>query len=295
MNRKELMLNKPARKGLCALILTLGILLGTTRVYAQAPAPTFVVATIKPAPPDARGQGIGIPSPGRLGVTNMTLQTMIGFAFGTGGLNGPPVTGGPSWIDKDRYVVDAIAEKPGTMADYRLMLKALLVERFGLKIHTTSKEINVFDLVLARSDGKLGPGVTPWDGTCPGGREPQPAAPRSPRCGAFFTPTGMNLTGDSMAVLADMLSAPLVNLGRPVVDKTGLTGDYNMMLEYKFTPPPPPGGPAAPGPSAASAPDDLLPASLGTALQEQFGLKLQPAKGMTDVLIVDQAEKPKGN
>src|SRR5579862_5602130 len=116
---------------------------------AQAP-PSFVVATIKPAPPDARGQGIGSPSPGTFGINNQTLKQMLGFAFGNGGLVGMQVEGGPSWIDKDRYVVQGKAESPGKMDDYRAMLKTLLIERFSLKSHVVSKEVNVLNLVLAR-------------------------------------------------------------------------------------------------------------------------------------------------
>jgi uncharacterized protein (TIGR03435 family) len=257
---------------------------------AQAP-PSFVVATIKPAPPDARGQGIGSPSPGTFDVNNWTLKQMLGFAFGNGGLVGIQVESGPSWIDKDRYMVQGQAESPGKMDDYRAMLKTLLIERFSLKTHIVSKEINVFKLFLARKDGKLGPKVTEWDGTCPGGRAPEPPSPASPRCGAFFTPTGMNMTGDSMAVLANMLSTPIANLGRPVVDKTGLTGEYTYQLEYQFTPP----GPGAPPSEVGVAPDQPLPPALDTALQEQLGLKLQPAKGMVDVLVVDSAQKPSEN
>jgi uncharacterized protein (TIGR03435 family) len=260
---------------------------------AQAP-PSFVVATIKPAPPDARGQGIGSPSPGTFRVNNWTLKQILGFAFGNGGLVGIQVDGGPNWIDKDRYVVEGQAQSPGKMDDYRAMLKTLVIERFSLKSHTASKEVNVFNLVLARSDGKLGPKVTVWDGTCPGNRPPAPASPASPRCGAFFTPTGMNMNGDSMAVLANMLSTPIANLGRPVVDKTGLTGEYTYEFEYQFTPPGP-GGPGGPPVEIGVPPDQPLPPALGTALQEQLGLKLQAAKGMIDVLVVEAAEKPSQN
>jgi uncharacterized protein (TIGR03435 family) len=234
--------------------------------------------------------------PGRLVVNNWTLKQMLGFAYGNGGLVGMQVSGGPNWIDKDRYMVQGQAEGMPTPAEIRLMLKTLLIERFALKTHTATKEMDVLNLVLARSDGKLGPKVEKWDGTCPGGRPPQPASPAAPRCGAFFTPTGMNMTGDSMAVLANMLSTPISGLSRPVVDKTGLTDEYTYQFEYQFPRPGAPGAPAAISPgNPGVAPDEPLPPALGTALQEQLGLKLQPAKGMTEVLIVDQAEKPSEN
>ena len=99
------------------------------------------------------------------------------------------------------------------------------------------------------------------------------------------------MTGDSMAVLANMLSTPIPNLGRPVVDKTGLTSEYTYEFEYQFTPPNSGGPPAEIG----VPPEQPLPPALGTALQEQLGLKLQPAKGMIDVLVVESAQKPSEN
>jgi uncharacterized protein (TIGR03435 family) len=256
--------------------------------HAQTP-PSFVVATIKLAPPEAQGMRIGSPGPGRFTMVNMTLQGMIGFAWGgTGGTM--QVSGGPNWMDKDRFNVEAQAEGQPSMNDMRLMLRSLLIERFALKTHNTSKEIDVYNMVLARADKKLGPKVTDWDGKC-GGREPPPAAPGNPRCSAFFRPPGLVMVGVSMSVLANMLGGQLTGLGRPVVDKTGLTGEYNMELEYKF--PPPPGAPGAAAPAPAS--DDPFAPSLFTAVQEQLGVKLQAGKGTADVLVVDQANHPTEN
>jgi uncharacterized protein (TIGR03435 family) len=291
---KAFILNELLHEGVCILV-GVAVALCAAGEVACAQAPSFVVATIKPAPPDAQGQGVGI-QPGRLVVNNWTLKQMLGFAFGSGGLAGIQVSGGPNWIDKDRYMVQGQAEGTPNPAEFRAMLESLLIERFALKTHTESKEINVYNLVLARSDGKLGPKVEKWDGTCPGGRAPQPPAVASPRCGAFFTQTGMNMTCDSMAVLANMLSTPIAGLDRPVVDKTGLSDEYTYQFEYQFP------RPGAPGQATSAAPDaagitatDLLPPALGTALQEQLGVKLQPAKGTTDVLVVDQAQKPSEN
>ena len=266
-----------------ATVLLAGACLGKL-VHAQPP-PSFEVATIKPADPDARGQFIRIPSPGRISVTNMTLLDLIRFAYSEGLGANLEITGGPNWLNRDRYDVEAKAEGTATPPEMRLMLRTLLAQRFALKLHSDSKEVNVYAMVLARSDGKLGPKVQPWDGKC-SGREPPPAQPKGPRCGAFFRPPGMALEGVSMEVVADMLSTPIVNLGRPVVDRTGLKGEFTMQLEFQFRPP---------GPNAKAPPDDPLAPSLFTALQEQFGLKLQSSRGNADFLVVDQAEKPSAN
>ena len=250
--------------------------------HAQAP-PKFEVATIKPADPNAQGQFIRLPSPGRISVTNMTLLQLIRFAYAEGLGTNLEITGGPNWLDRDRYDVEAKVEGAAPPAQLRLMMRNLLAERFALKLHPETKEVNVYAMVLARSDGKLGPKVQAWDGKC-NGREPPPAQPKGPRCSAFFRPPGMVLEGVSMAVVADMLSTPVVNLGRLVLDRTGLTGEFSMQLEFQFRPP-----------GAPAAADDTFAPSLFTALQEQLGLKLQSARGNMDMLVVDQAEKPTEN
>lgn len=258
-----------------------------TLAHAQS-TPKFEVATIKPADPDARGEFIRIPSPGRITFTNMSLLKLIRFANSEGLGTDLEITGGPNWLDKDRFDVEAKAEGPATPADLRLMMQTLLAERFALKSHPETKEVNVYALVLARADGKLGPKVQPWDGKC-NGKEPPPAQPNGAkvlRCGAFFRPPGMVLEGASMAILAEMLSTPLPNLGRLVVDRTGLSGEFNFQLEFQFLPP---------NLNGQTLPDDPLAPSLFTAVQEQLGLKLQSARGNTNVLVVDQAEKPSAN
>ena len=256
-------------------------------VVAQAQTPeAFEVATIKRAAPDAQGQFIR-PSPGRLSIINMTLLQMIRFAYGEGMAYNLEITGGPSWIDKDRYDLEGKAASQVPLSERQAMLKTLLADRFGLKVHTDSKEVNVYAMTVARSDGKLGPKVQSWDGTC-SGRDAPPSNgnPKSPRCGAFFRPPGMEFEGVTMEIVADFLSNPATNLGRPVVDKTGLTGEYTMQLEFQFR---------RSGPPGDAAPVDEFSASLSTALREQWGLKLQSAKGNIEVIVVDQASRPTEN
>jgi uncharacterized protein (TIGR03435 family) len=258
-----------------------------TPVNAQ-PSLSFEVAVIKPADPDAQGRVIRIPpGTGKVSVTNMTVLELIRFAYGEGLGASLEITGGPSWIDKDRYSIEAKAEAGATTSDLRLMLQSLLAERFDLKVHKEPKEVNVYALVPTRPDSKLGPKAQPWDGKCNGGQPPaiQPNR-KMPRCGAFFQASGMSLEGATMAVLADMLSTPVANLGRPVVDRTGLTGEFTLQLEYPFR---------LPGPAEAPAADDPLAPSLFTALQEQLGLKLQSARGNIEVLVVDRAGRPSEN
>jgi len=276
------------RTFLAAALMTAGVTFLPERLAHAQAALHFDVATIKPSDAPNPGGFLNFPGPGRLSAPNFTLQTLISFAYSAelGGVGGQ-VTGGPSWINQTRYNVQAQAEGNPTNPEMILMLRTLLADRFALKVHIESKERDVYSLVLARTDKKLGPKVTPWNGKC-GDREPPPAQPGStgPRCSAFFRPPGMFMRGVSMATMANMLSTPIANLGRPVVDKTGLTGEFDFDFEFTFTPA---------GPNTAPAPADPLAPSLFTALQEQLGLKLEAAKGPVKVLVVDSAERPTEN
>ena len=265
------------------MILHLVVLLDLAIAAKAQSLPAFEAATVKRAAPDAQGEFIR-PSPGRLVITNMTLLQMIRFSYGEGMAFNLEITGGPGWVDKDRYDVEGRAAGQVSLAERRLMLRTLLAERFGLRVHTNSKEVNVYAMTVARSDGKLGPKVQPWDGKC-GGKEPPPAngSPKSPRCGAFLRPPGMEFEGVTMEIVADMLSSPVTSLGRPVVDRTGLTGEYTIQLEFPFRP------------RGSAAAEDESAVSLFTALQEQWGLRLQSAKGNIDVIVIDQASRPAEN
>ncbi len=169
---------------------------------------------------------------------------------------------------------------------FRTMLRALLEERFALKTHRETQSIDVYALVLARSDGKLGPKVEVWDGTCGGRTPPEEDDPKTPRCSALFRPPGMFLEGVTMFAVAEMLSLQRQAVGRIVEDRTGLTGRYKMELEFQFTPP---------SPGQATGPADPDGPSIFTAVREQWGLKLEPSKGPLEVVVVDSAQPPTEN
>lgn len=252
-----------------------------TFVHAQTPA--FDVATIKRSDPAAQGALMNFPAPGRLSITNFTLRMLIGQAFGQELGQGYQVTGGPDWLERDRFVIVGQAPAGTPRAQLVTMLRSLLIERFALKQHIEAKEVDAYSLVVARTDGRLGPKLQKWDGTCNGKPAP-PAQPNAtgPRCSAFFRPPGLVMRGVPMTVVANMLSAQITNLGRPVVDRTGLTGEWDFDLEVSFAPP-------SPTTADAAAP------SLFVALPEQLGLKLEPARTKVNVLVVDSAQPPTEN
>ena len=258
-------------------------------VFAQS-APRFEVATVKLAAPDApvRNQMIRV-SPNRMSIQSMSLVWMIYTAYGEGMNTSATVTGGPDWANRTAYAVEGLSHEPATQRQFQAMLRTLLEDRFGLKIRTEMRSGNVYALVLDRSDGKLGPNVQPWDGTCAGGRMPTPDDdPAYPRCLSGYGGPGLRLDGATMYNAADLLSLPASRnlLGRVVQDRTGLNGRYRMLLEYKFTAP----RPLDPG----VLPDNSQP-SLSTAIREQWGLKLVPDQGPFKVFVVESAHPPTEN
>lgn len=280
---------------------------GLVSLDAQAPAPqaaipTFEVASIKRNNSGdgftTRGGGPG----GRVNYVNVPVRQIIIAAYQ---LQPFQIIGGPSWITADRFDVIAKAPDGSTPEQTNLMLRSLLADRFKLKVHTETREMPVYSLVKARPDGKLGDKLQPAAVDCgPTGRgrggppPPGPGAtpgapgPQAPLmgCRAMITPGRLQMGGQPLSQLAQMLSN---QVARPVIDKTGLTGSYD--IELSFMPEGPgrggPVGPLPPGMPPIQPPDPDAP-SLFTALQEQLGLKLESERGPVDVIVIDSIEQP---
>ena len=242
----------------------------------------FEVATIKAAASNGDASGV-VPSasPGRIEYRNMTLRLLIYQAYGTGLSTAMNVSGGPGWINRNRYTIEAIAAGNPTDREFRAMLRSLLEERFALQTHIETREIDVYALLANRADGKLGPKVAPWNGTCASGKAPRAGDDLTmPRCMAAFRPPGLVLEGVSMIPVAEMLSTQRRLLGMIVQDRTGLAGPYHIELEFDF---------------AAPLQPDYSGPSIFTALKEQLGLKLEASKGPLQVVVVDSARTPDEN
>jgi len=300
---------------------------------AETKAPAFEVASIKPNKSGDGRVGIGFQPGGRFTATNITLGMLLGQAYrlqgGRGGGPGAPnqqIVNAPNWINSDHFDIVGKADGNVPPDQFPELLKSLLVERFKLAAHTESREFQVYALVLARSDGKLGPGLRPASPECaatiaargrggppangpggpggPGGAAgpggpggpgrgviagpPQPGEPMP--CGMMrFAPGNVAAGGALISQLTTTL-VPWVN--RIVVDKTGLTGPYE--IDLKWTPDQIPGGGSGPGggpPPGIPAIDPNGP-SIFTAVQEQLGLKLDSTKAPVDVLVIDHVEPP---
>ena len=253
-------------------------------LIAQAPAPpTFEVASVKPVPAGANLPQRGTNFVGdRVAIGNMTLQTIIQMAYQ---IAPTEIIGGPGWIGNERFDITAKAAAVSPSDQLRLMLQSLLAERFKLAAHIEARSTPVYALMVARSDGRLGPLLHPEARDCEPLRVVARAKPGTPDPCAG--PSGTSGSGFGHIVQTsrpiDLLTTilrPVVD--RPIVNRTGLTGSYDWDLTFnpRFF---------LQGSSAGTDSDGI---SIFTALEEQLGLKLQPTTASQDVLVVEHVERP---
>jgi len=246
---------------------------------ASAEAPAFDVISIHLNNGSSQTSGNGSFRMMRVGsrslpdgysASNIDLKSLIANAYG---VRPEQISGGPSWIDSNHYDIEAkivpadgAALQPLTKERRNLMLRSLLADRFKLVVHTETKEQPIYELVVAKSGSKLQPA-----------KSDQPTRMIMSGSGKFSMETAQ------ISALIYQLSP---QLGRPVIDKTGLTGNYEIKLEWARD-----SGSA----SSDAAPSDASAPSIFTAVQEQLGLKLVSTKGPVDTLVIDHAEPPTAN
>ncbi len=234
----------------------------------------FEAVSIKTAPPGARGGGYNL-SPGRLNAKNQSLRDLVKFAFD---LQDYQVTGGPGWLDTDRYEIFATYPGATTTAERGRMMQSMLADRLALAVHRESKEVAGYALEVSRNGPKF-----------------HAAAPgeHSMMLGRSATTGQRTLTAASanMAGLAEILATIM---RRPVEDKTGLNGIFDFALEW--TPDETQVGLAVPGkePHEESS-DSPIGLSLSAALQKTLGLTLKTQKTPVEVIVIDHAEKASVN
>jgi len=231
-----------------------------------APAPAYEVATIKPA--EADGPGI---------LLRGYIQAAFGLPSNTVGL-----VLGPDWINNTRYMIqakppDSIRDAMQTMTseeksrETRLMMQSLLADRFQLKAHFETREMPVYELVVAKGGSKLKEAADPARGAAAVGR------------------SAIRGTAIPMRALVGLLPAVPDIGGREVIDKTGLTGVYDFSLKWT------PLQAAGAGENGAAPASGGEEASFFTAIEEQLGLKLVPDKEQGQVLVIDRIEQPSEN
>ena len=263
-------------------------------VAAQDAPSRFDLVSIKESPPPtATGGGtfsvslfIGARPGGRFEANNATVSRLLQYAYDGFSLPGQ-IVGGPAWMDafESRYQINALAAGEPSRAQMQEMVKAMLADRFQLKVRIEPRELDVFLLVPARRDGTLGRGIRPTTLDCEALAEKQKAGDKTVRtCGTSGMKSGATTTftgtGVTMAMVASMGQSAA---GRPIIERTGLTGRFDVELEYAG------GMGRAAGPADAA---DSPAASIFTAMQEQLGLRLEPGKETMNVLVIEQVERP---
>jgi uncharacterized protein (TIGR03435 family) len=231
---------------------------------------------------------------GRLRVENQTLRSLIKTAFRVQDFQ---MSGGPSWINSERYDIEAKSKGNPPLSEVAgPMLQAILEDRFKLKTHREMKEMPVYELVASKKGPRLRPsqeeGCVQYN---PNGTPPSPGEKKQPVCGSLMTQNGvMNATSIRMEDLVRSLS---VLLDHPVIDKTNFREAFDAHLEFvpaEAMSGAPSGVAADPSKPAPAGPDNFGP-SLITALREQMGLTLRPAKGPVKILTIDHVERPSEN
>lgn len=275
----------------------------------SGPLPSFEVASVKPNNSGARNVGIRM-TPGRFRAENVTPKMLIEFAYN---IKDSQLSGGPGWIDSDHYDVDAkTGESPGNeqqltaaardqrTEQLRLMVQSLLADRFKLTLTRETKDLPIYALVVTKGGPKFHESPPMPDGAAvPADPATPPGQPFKGRGRRVMMGRGqLNMNDAPMSSFVDALAR---QLGRNVIDKTGLKGNYDLTLQWmpdegqngQFF-----GGGGGPDgrPSAdAAPPPDASGPSIFTALQEQLGLKLESEKGPVETLVISHIEKPTEN
>jgi uncharacterized protein (TIGR03435 family) len=252
------------------------ILLGCTAVFAQELRPSFDAASIKPADypigpflPGSRlncpltgcgGPGTG--SPERITFANASLKNLIRVAYD---MWSPNQIEAPAWMELARFDIVANIPPGATRDQANLMLQNLLTDRFHLAVHRSTRERPTYALVVAKNGPKLKVSVDD---------------PNAPKPRGTLWPPGRKIFEFDRETMASFARTLEIDVDRPVIDATGLTGTYDIRLEFAS------GGPVrgTPNPQADPQAPELF-----TALTEQLGLRLESRKGPGVVLVVDSA------
>lgn len=236
--------------------------------------PAFSVASVKPANSQNRPE-VGN-SNGRSHAKNATLKMIMAAAYQVPVFQ---ISGGPGWAGSDRFDIEGKAEDPKTgYIQLRLMMQSLLEDRFQLKVHRKTRVSTVFSLVVAKGGLKLKRSA---DQASPDASDPAPLPDGQPSRGSVMVAPGMIVANATpMSVLAKVLTP---EMERPILDRTDLTGRFDIRLRWMPDVHP-----------AGGADSSDLP-TVFTALREQLGLELKSDRGPVEFLVIDSAARPSPN
>ena len=234
--------------------------------FAQQRPSAFVVATVRPS--KSTGGINNRHDPVLATWTNVPLSVVIENAYA---IQPDQLIGGTAWIKSDRWDIVGKTDAPATWDQQNKMLQPLLTDRFSLKVHWETRRLPEYELVVARGGPKI------RESSANGDHNARPAGTR----------IGRGLIEGHEISIAQFAFWLRGELGRPVVDRTGLTGKYDLRLQWVPDESQPNSGGEAP------APDSLGPSIFG-AIQE-LGLKLKAVRGPVEVLVIDHIDKPSEN
>ncbi len=233
----------------------------------QTARPNFEVASIKLSQSGDFNFGLKF-MPRRFVAQNSPIRFLIQFAWNVYDFQ---VSGSPGWAASDHYNIEAITGKDASMEQFRLMVQALLEDRFQLKLHHETRQSQVYALVPAKDGIKLQASKEECDA--------------AGVCGRYsVSSNGMDATAITMDAFATALSQII---GRKVIDKTGYTEKFDLHLKWA--------DPSTPGLDPDDSKSASADQSIFTVLPQQLGLKLESTKGPVDLLVIDRLERPSEN
>jgi uncharacterized protein (TIGR03435 family) len=276
-------------------LLSSSVVVGVISASALAgqSSPAFDVASVRPNPNTNARPVQFIPASGPILITNHSLTALIRYAYGlTGRFD---LLGGPQALLNEQFDIRAVPPAGATEKDVPLMMQTLLAERFNLRLRRETRDQPVYALVVDRADGRLGPQLSPSPYDCKtffaaGNTVASPGAPVDEHgrrvCGTLMTlaapgqPFTYRVRGVPIADFARSLEAwNFGSVDRPLVDRTGLQGNYDIEVEFV---------PASPLPNAPVPEAPILP----VAMKEQLGLRLESRTEPRTVFIVESVERP---
>ena len=269
-----------------------------------SPSPAFEVVSVKPNRSGDSGSQFRIEPGGRVTWRNVTLSAMVNGAYQRFQWDSGEIVGGPDWFNEARFDVVALApaglprpDADGFPSQLLNMIRGVLADRFRLVAHWEPRERPIYNLVLDRPDRRLGPKLVPAAVDCAkvadatlAGTPPPPRPGRGQECNFSRTTEAEagSLQGNAVTITVLARFLAVEGLGREVVDRTGLSGTFDVDLLY--VPEFPVGG-VSPDRLALDPRFHGRPA-LVTALREQLGLKLEATRGPVEVLVIDAVERP---
>ena len=245
------------------------VLFSAAASLAQKPMPkdahpVFEVVTIKPTPPDERSQGFQTRG-SHIKLVRETVQSMIMFAYG---IHPKQIADAPDWVTSEAFNVDGIPDVEGepSLPQFQLLIRQLLAERFGLQTHSGRRDLSYYALRVASGGPKLPRSASAED--------------ESPDQTGNGGPSGqtMKYTNNS---IGDFVLGMQYFTDRPIVDETKLGGRFDFTLAWM--------------PDAMKVPENDAAPGLFTAMREQLGLELKPAKGPVEVMVVSAVSRPAEN